>query len=518
MASGAHDLDAHLQLRTDDRGLTGTLRISPQAPIEQINEHALRAFLDANNVSSRSIDGAAIAALVKEVQGATGAEHAMVVAKGREPRDGERQVLEWSEAIGRRIAEIDARREKLVDDETPKPVAPGADAGASAIDFYEQSAFVIVHAGETLGSVTPPDPGEDGEDIFGNSVPARKSPAPSELNPETLQLTSDHRVIALTRGRLIYAGAERTIEQTLHVQGDVGFATGNIDFPGPVEVAGGIKDKFRVKSTGSVSVRKLVEAATVFSKRDVLLDRGVAGRDQAVLEAARHIQSGYMEAVTAVCGEDCVVKHEITNCKVTVRGKVRAPTGAIRGGVINAAKGVEAAVLGSVQEVRTEILVASVPELEALLAQAKERAAEAEAGLQPKIDKQSSFAAATGKPTAKQIEEQMSLDFDVMECQRRLSELRAAIDRLESNRRSLTEVHLKVSQCIYGGVVIWLPGYRVTFRNELKGESQIRLDPNNRVVVDFKGETHPMSRFAHVDPDMRVAPMPRWTGGEQAAA
>ena len=512
MASGAHDLDAHLQLRTDDRSLTGTLRVGPKVPAEHIDEQVFRVFLESRGVNPRRIDPEALAAFVAEVREGPGAEHAAVVVRGVEPRDGARRHLEWSPRIADDIERINARKRALDEENGPRKSRPEAPDAEEPVNFYEQSAFIIVDAGETLATVTPPDPGEDGEDIFGNTVPAKKSPAPSDIDTETIELTGDNTLIALARGRLVYSGVDRRIERTLRVAGDVGFETGNIDFPGPVEIEGGVRDRFIVRARGAVTVRKLVEAATIESRRSITLERGAAGREAGRLAAAHAIQAGYLESARAECGRDCVVRHEITNCRVCTRGMVKIPAGAIRGGRITAARGVEAAVLGSAQEPRTELLVGEVAELQDLLRQARDRIAETNAAIEPLTVRQQMLnSAKPGKLTPEQIESQMALDFQITEARRRLAELQQAAERLESNIRAATAPVVRVGQCVHAGVVVWLPGHRATFRQELKGESTIRLDRSNKPIVEHRGETHPLSKFATVEPDARiisVAPAP----------
>jgi uncharacterized protein (DUF342 family) len=521
MASGVHDLDAHLQLRPDERGLTGVLRVGPKIPPDQVSVSTFLMFLQSGGISPRAVDQGAIERLVEEVLATPGSEHAVVVARGKEPRDGARQLLQWVPPIATEIERINRRRDALAaENEAARKPAKAKSEPEAAVNFYEQSAFIIVQAGDILATVTPPDPGEDGEDIFGNSVPAKNSPAPSDLDPETLNLTNDHRVIALVRGRLVYSGGHRSIERTLHVPEDVGFETGNIKFPGPVEIAGGVRDRFLVRARGQVTVRKLVEASTIESERDIVLERGAAGRETGVLTAGHCLRSGYLEAVKVFCGQDCLVRHEITNCRVNVRGMIKIPSGAIRGGLVMATRGIETGIAGSVQEVRTELVVGALDELETLLRQSRGRAAETRAVLDELLARQGMYNAAKGKGklTPEQIEAQMTMDFEIAEARRWIQELDSASERLEQNLREAIRPVLKVSQCLYGGVVVWMPGYRATFRNELKGESVIRLGPGNQPVAEYRGETHPLSKYASVEPDPRVYLLPNQGGDPSAQA
>lgn len=518
MASGAHDLDAHLQLRTDDRSLTGTLRVGPKVPAEHIDNEVFCVFLESRGVNRRKIDEEAMRAFVEEVRAGPGAEHAAIVVRGTEPRDGAKRNLEWSPQIARDIERINARKEALAE-ENDKGRQRRSSDDEEPTNFYEQSAFIIVDAGQVLATVSPPDPGEDGEDIFGNTVPAKKSPAPAEIDPETIELTNDNKLIALARGRLVYSGVDRRIERTLRITGDVGFETGNIDFPGPVEIEGGVRDRFVVRARGMITVRKLVEASTIESQRDIVLERGAACREAGRLIAGHTLRAGYLESADAECGQDCIVRHEITNCRVNARGMVKIPTGAIRGGTVIASRGVEASVLGSVQEPRTELLVGALDELEELIRQARTHIVETRSIIDPLVTRQKMLnSAKPGKLTAEQIESQMALDFEISEGHRRISALEEAIARLENNLRESISPVLRTGQCIHVGVVLWLPGCKATFRNELKGESTIKLDRRNKPVVDHRGETHPLSKFASVESDPRILSLPPLPGSQEADA
>jgi uncharacterized protein (DUF342 family) len=508
MASGEHDLDTHLQMRPDDRALTATLRVGPKIPAESVSVSIFTMFLESQGVNARAIDRVAVESLTAEVLASPGVEHSAVVCRGQEPRNGVSQLLEWAPQIARGIELINRRSDALAAESTKSKVS--APESQEPVNFYKQSSFIIVQAGEQVATLTPPDPGEDGEDIFGKSIPAHKSPEITDLDPDTLSLVDESRVIALARGRLIFSGAERCVQRTLSIDEDVGFETGNINFPGPVEIGGGVRDRFVVRARGAVTVRKLVEAATIESQRDIVLERGAAGRETGMLRAERMVSSGYLEAVRVWCGQDCLVRHEITNCRVITRGMVRIPTGTIRGGLVCAAKGIETAVSGSPQDVRTELVVGMLDDLELLIRQSRSRSDETQSMLNEMFERQAMYKLSngTGKLTPQQVKDQMKMDFDIAETHRWMSELDAASARLEENLRAAISPVMKTSQCIYAGVLLWLPGYRATFRNDLKGESLIRINRLNQAVIEYRGEVHPLSKFATVEPDQRVYQLP----------
>jgi len=508
--ANAHDLDAHLQLRHDERKLQGSLRIGPKVPLSELTAHAVRVFLEARGVGDRYIDKQAVQTLIETVHSAPGTEQEAIVARGRPPRDGERRILEWTPRIAERIAEINARKE-LIETDQAKPnqhKIPGEDE-PDAVDHYSHSAFIIVAAGETLGTVTPPDPGEDGEDIFGGCVPARKSPMPAEIDTDSLALLPDHRLVAKVAGRLIFSGGTRAVETTLTVSGDVGFSAGHIDFPGPVHVEGGVKDRFRVVAHGTLTIRKLVEASFLQSTRDIVLERGVAGREVATISAGRHVESGYLESATITTMGDCIVKREITNCELRARGSVRIPTGAIRGGTVAAANTIEVGTLGSAQEVVTEILAGSIPELDGLLARVNELILEAQNKRRLVSERNAHLFKDEQGKNPQLIERRMGVEFELSELDGHIKSLQHAARRLEENIRANTAPRVVVTQKVFPGVAIYMRGHRITFKSETKGPFTLRVNSQGRPVVDT-GAIQPTDAgtIAEVKPSDRVPRLP----------
>jgi hypothetical protein len=150
--------------------------------------------------------------------------------------------------------------------------------------------------------------------------------------------------------------------------------------------------------------------------------------------------------------------------------------------------------------------VGMLDDLELLIRQSRSRSDETQSMLNEMFERQAMYKLSngTGKLTPQQVKDQMKMDFDIAETHRWMSELDAASARLEENLRAAISPVMKTSQCIYAGVLLWLPGYRATFRNDLKGESLIRINRLNQAVIEYRGEVHPLSKFATVEPDQRV--------------
>ncbi|MEM9372885.1 MAG: FapA family protein [Planctomycetota bacterium] len=503
-----HDLDAHLQLRADEDQLVGTLLIGPRAPAAELSQHVLMVYLDAHGISERLIDRQAVADLCEQFKENPGSEQSAIVARGTPPRHGKPRTLAWSEQIHDRIAAIEARSAAdEPSDQQPPPQqhddddAPDGDADGQSVDHYEHSAFIIVEASENLGTISPSDPGEDGENIYGEIIPAKRSPDPGYIDTRTIELTDTNQVKARNSGHLLYAGSRRSVERTLEVSSDVGFGTGHVDFPGPVVVSGGVKDRFHIVSAGDTTVRKLVEAAHIRSRRDIRIERGVAGRESATLDSSRDVHAGYLEGTCVTAMRDCIVEREITNCEITVRGSVIIERGAIRGGSITSAKRVEAGVIGSMQEVRTDIQLGSIPELDGPLAQIlalRRTAASRQQDLTLKLESIRS-AMDTSNPEA--IEKTMGLEFEIGQLSERVAQLDAAADRIRENLRSHTAPELVIHKRIHAGVVVRLRGQLVRFKNEIDGPLALRVARDGEPIIEQNGQERPAREIAEVEPD-----------------
>ncbi|MFK7884225.1 MAG: DUF342 domain-containing protein [Phycisphaerales bacterium] len=507
--SSEHDLDAHLMLRTDEAGIEGTLCVGPKAPPNQITAHTLMVYLESRGVAVRLVDQSAVAELVQLFTDNPGSEQAMTVARGKPPRHGAPQVLAWNDQINEQIKEIDARSENLVEENSAPPVQEQQEQDSDdATNHYAHSAFIIVEQDEAIGTITPPDPGEDGEDIYGEIIPAKKSPAPASIDHGTIELADNNAVVAKVRGRLRYGASNQTIERTLNIDGDVGFATGHIKFPGPVKVTGGVKDRFQIDSEGNTTISKLIEAATLRSQRDIIIERGVAGRELASIHARRHIDAGYLESCTVRSGGDCFVKREITNCDVEARGSIQVGNGAIRGGTIAAASRIEVGALGSAQEVRTVIRAGSLPELDGLLSRIAAFLRDTNAELNTKSLDLDTLKVSTETVTPVIAEKLMALEFEITEIRRRTNALQAAADRIGKNIREQTESVVFVAQKVCGGVEIHLRGHQLNFKDEASGPFELSLDKDLNPVY-IKGDSpKPASEIAEVSPSSLVPALP----------
>lgn len=500
---GQCDLDHLLKLSSDPLKVVGTLYVEPMESVQGLSVDAIEAFLIGNNVRSQYIDKDAIAELIESVIEAPLERHSKVVARGIPAVNGQSAKYTLTPDIEEQFEQIRKRKESLEENSGEPPVSTDSDE-SDAVNFYDQMAFVVVHKGDVIAKKTERSEGSDGIDIFGANIPSHEGKPNDGLLDTSITVQPDGACVANVSGVFRVQPDVMFISNELEIRGDVDFSTGRIRFPGSVDVHGAVRDKFCVCTDGPVTIRGLVEAADVESNDCITLNRGMAGKDTGTVTTSVDLNTGYLEAVKGTIGRDLIVKSEITNCELSVDGQIKAENAAIRGGIIHASKGGSVGSIGSVQNVPTELVIGSLPDIESQLRTLGELEEKLESKIKSATANMEQFSAAIAKPTASQIEEQMGMQFDIDEMNQRLNQLHDARKSLIQIFVKHTKTRLEVSKGIYSKVTIYIPGHKVEFQNEVMGDSIIELGPTGHPSITYRGQTVDLKEHARVVSDDRV--------------
>lgn len=194
------------------------------------------------------------------------------------------------------------------------------------VDFYELDLMVQVRAGTVVARRHPPREGKDGRNVLGEEVKHRPGRAAAFNYGEGLRVEGNE-LVATRDGCLVWTGDTLSVRDLLVVNGDVDFATGNIDFNGYVLVKGDVRDGFKVEAEKSVEIEGSVERATVISRNgNISVKKGIQGKGRARIVAqgkvmAKFIQEAYVEAEEVIVNE-YIFRSEIRTEKgVVVEGK-----------------------------------------------------------------------------------------------------------------------------------------------------------------------------------------------------
>ncbi len=236
------------------------------------------------------------------------------------------------------------------------------------VDFRERDTMTRVEAGDPILKLGKAgDAGEDGIDVLGRPVKSggADSAAPPE-HDETVreEIAEDGSIvyIANVSGELVVdgvfgSGGRVSIRERLAIQGDLGPATGNVKFPGLVQVSGSVLAGFSLVAGGDVSIAGAIEASLLSSDGGVRVAEGIKGARKGTIRARLGIEAAFAEQALLLAVEDIKLKTGCILCNVKTNGRlvVAGERGSLIGGLCKARKGIDVAVLGSENYAKTEV-------------------------------------------------------------------------------------------------------------------------------------------------------------------
>lgn len=163
-------------------------------------------------------------------------------------------------------------------------------------------------------------------------------------------------------GRVTLQGRSLEVDPALVVDGSVNMAYGNVDFNGDVFIRGDVNSGMEVKATGSIIIDGTVEAAKLFSEKDIIVGYGIHGEDDALIEVKGKLACNFLERVKVVAGGK-VMSGSIVHCEIYTDDQVEATQGKgiIMGGIICGMTGVTANIIGHRSNLPTQIYVGASP-------------------------------------------------------------------------------------------------------------------------------------------------------------
>lgn len=220
-----------------------------------------------------------------------------------------------------------------------------------------------VEAGGEICRIIAPTDGTPGRTVKNEEItPINGWPAEIPQGRNTLISEDGGTLVAAIAGHVTFSGKSFQVKPVLNITGNVDYSVGNINFFGDVHIRGDVCSGFTVRAAGNIIVDGVVEACSVEAGRDLILSSGIQGNGQAVIRAQRNLYAKYLEN-SCVYAKSRLKADCIINCDVYCDGSVtvRSGHGSIIGGKIRAASGVNADVIGTRREVRTDIVLGGQP-------------------------------------------------------------------------------------------------------------------------------------------------------------
>jgi uncharacterized protein (DUF342 family) len=206
--------------------------------------------------------------------------------------------------------------------------------------------------------------GRKGWDVKGNEIPSENgSPLRIEHDESIKEIPGPpgaggvKRLVAVQGGELLLEGETLKVRTLRDIQGDVGPATGNVNFPGDVKITGRVLPGYSVIAGRSVLVAHSAESCLISSGGQVIITQGIRGRGKGVIRARNAIETPFVEKATLMAVGDIRVKIGCALCSIKTNGKllISGGTGKLVGGVCQARQGIDTGDIGSGNGVRTEI-------------------------------------------------------------------------------------------------------------------------------------------------------------------
>ena len=254
-------------------------------------------------------------------------------------------------------------REELVSDQIAAQgciPCQGGDALQFLLDIQEgKSHSLTVAEGDVIAKIIPRDEKSPlGYDVRGESF----------FSDPGMELTIDEHIraadeegektlIAGIRGILCLEKNRLFIKSRQLIQGDLSRSSGNVQFPGTIEILGSVLSGIYVKAGNDLKIRDVVEAALLSSEGSILIGKGVKGDRKAVLRANRNISLGFAENATLMSNGNISYKKALMNCQIKCNGKIRSEDSNARiiGGKIKTKNGLTAESIGSERGASTTI-------------------------------------------------------------------------------------------------------------------------------------------------------------------
>lgn len=225
------------------------------------------------------------------------------------------------------------------------------------VDYWSIHAIEAVEEGQIIAVYHEPVDGSNGMNVKGKLLTAKRGRPLPPLTGRGFERSADNKIYtATTAGKIEMVNNRIMISAVHEIQGDVGLETGNIDFRGDVVIHGNVSNGATIRATGTVTIDGTVEGCLIDANKDVIIRGGMLGGGKGTINTRGSLHAKFLE-YARVTAEGMVETDSAINCHIDSNDKVylRGKHASIVGGIIHAAKGVEAANFGNEYGVKTEI-------------------------------------------------------------------------------------------------------------------------------------------------------------------
>lgn len=230
-----------------------------------------------------------------------------------------------------------------------------------SVDYMSVKVIETVAKGDKIAVYRPAIQGEDGMNVLGKTLIAKKVRDLPPISGKGFTRSEDgNTYIVDIAGKIEKPNGENkiTISPVYEVNETVGIEIGDIEFAGDVIIHAGVTNGVKVQAKGNITIDGLVENCTITAFGDIVLLKGVKGSERTVINAKGNITAEYIEYSEITAGgditADVIFKSEV-KCDglINLAGKRKS----IVGGRISAVEGMRVGNVGNEFGVITEVNV-----------------------------------------------------------------------------------------------------------------------------------------------------------------
>lgn len=383
-----------------------------------------------------------------------------VVARGEAPQNGADAVINRNFNVG----------EKGV------PVVDEHDRA----DYKNLNMFLRAVKGQVLAERIPHTKGIPGTNVYGDKIAAKNGKPKPLPNGKNTVVKDDNFVIADMDGQIIDRGNKIDVDPRLEIKGDVGMATGNIDFDGAVSIMGSVEAGFVVKATGDIEISGMVSGADV-EGRNIFIKGGVRGMHRGFIKASDDFHASFAENADIEAGGDVYIDDIAMHSNIRAGHHVIMDKGKgrIAGGNLAAGEEVRAKCIGNEANVVTRVSVGVNP----MLQREHQAVVKEYHDAQKRLDMLNKTLNTIGKIDIKQlpparaeqinalVRSQFPLMGQVERCEKKLTDIENEMQQMKNGR-------VRVSDVMY-------PGVRLSINSIIKNVQTKESNCTQYVKDDF---------------------------------
>lgn len=245
------------------------------------------------------------------------------------------------------------------------PVARPKTNEDGTVDFHALNSVRACREGQELARLHKEVPGSPGKNVFGEMIMANSVKPAAIRHSKGSTLSEDGVLTADTNGHVSLMDGMVFVSSVLELA-NVDVSTGDIEYDGNLLVQGNITTGYKVKVTGDVEVRGVIEAADIEAGGQVTVAKGINGMEKGRIKAGQSVIAKYINSAEVESG-GMIQSELVLNSQISAKDSiiVEGRKGFITGGTARAGNKIEAKTIGSDMGAATNIEVGIDPALKA---------------------------------------------------------------------------------------------------------------------------------------------------------